>query len=120
MSYSQSDLLSEYQWKNRLVILFYDDAEDVEFVSQEILVKRNKAAFDERDIKVLKYSQDDPLSAKLKSDFNLPKSGFIFLLVGKDGYKKLGRERRVMPKELFALIDGMPMRRMEIEERKKG
>lgn len=120
MSYSQSYLLSEYQWKNRLVILFYDNAEDIEFESQEILIKRNKAEFEERDIKVLKYSRENTEASKLRSDFNLPQSGFVFLLVGKDGYKKLGREKRVMPKELFALIDGMPMRRMEIEQRKKG
>ena len=117
--FTQSDLLSKFQWKNRLVILLFDDPSNIELESQEILINRNKLAFKERDIKVLKYNDEKPEANKLRADFGLPKAGFIFLLVGKDGYKKLAREKRVMPKELFSVIDAMPMRRMEIKERKK-
>ncbi|MEO0341702.1 MAG: DUF4174 domain-containing protein, partial [Bacteroidota bacterium] len=47
------------------------------------------------------------------------KDSFLFILIGKDGGVKL-RSTSVVPlDDLFALIDGMPMRRAEIR-RKKG
>ncbi len=50
--------------------------------------------------------------------FGLPSApGFAFVLVGKDGGVKLVRRTFVSRRELFALIDAMPMRRAEMGRR---
>lgn len=118
ISYTQSELFPEYKWKNRLVILLYDTEDNIEFKSQNIIIKRNEDGYLERDIKVLSFKHHDPIAVRLRAENSLPSKGFVFVLIGKDGYPKLIKERRVMPKALFALIDAMPMRRAEIEKRK--
>ena len=46
-----------------------------------------------------------------------PGAGSQVLLIGKDGGVKLRSTEPVSTDELFALIDSMPMRRREMEER---
>ena len=41
---------------------------------------------------------------------------FRVMLVGKDGNVKLDRHKPVFTKELFALIDAMPMRQHEMQQ----
>lgn len=45
-------------------------------------------------------------------------SGFSVVLIGKDGGEKLRRNTLLSSKELFAIVDAMPMRRAEREKRR--
>jgi hypothetical protein len=53
----------------------------------------------------------------LREKFSVNSGTFTFLLIGKDGGVKLGKEGRVKLQDIFSLIDSMPMRQREMREK---
>lgn len=105
--------LEEYQWRNRLLILFGDSSTEA-FLRQKQLLTKEKASLEERAILILEGNRQLQEQLQLNAAFE----GII--LIGKDGGIKLKKPFTVQPEAIFSLIDGMPMRKAEIRSRKKS
>ena len=110
--------ISDFQWKNRLVIVAG---------ASEALVGRfaeEKAGLEERDLRVFflsgKGSEKQPVEPELAAEFRKrlsPEPGKAMVyLIGKDGRTTLRWSMQHFSFEkLFSSIDGMPLRQREIE-----
>ena len=125
----ESDLfgqsLSDYRWKNRLVLILNPDGDDPLVHPQVESFKNLSADITERDLLVFILHRDvvtDLKGEKQRLDAEeVPYKNFQgVILIGKDGGVKLKEEYFVAPSVIFTLIDGMPMRRSEIRASKKN
>lgn len=84
-----------------------------------------EAELEDRDLLIGKFFEDAagelgeaPVSleetAGLREAFDVPEGGFALVLVGKDGGEKFRAHEPVRAREVFDLIDAMPMRRREM------
>ncbi|MCU0355573.1 MAG: DUF4174 domain-containing protein [Cytophagales bacterium] len=114
--------LSAYRWKNRILLVFAQNATQV----QKQLDQWQNAAdgFRERQLLVIQaldksgvVAQNQPLALAdvqaLRKQFNVRADEFAVVLVGKDGGEKRRWDKTVPPDEIFAVIDAMPMRQSE-------
>jgi hypothetical protein len=120
-------LLSPYLWENRILLIFAPantDARTSQFTNY--LTKRNCEVVD-RDIMIGKFVLNEPgwlngkpveagQSAELRKKYNIEDNRFAVLLIGKDGGEKYRLYEVPELDEIFALIDGMPMRQAEMQE----
>lgn len=123
MAYTQN--ISDYRWKNRLIVLVDETFETKAMQSQLNLLQNDKDALAERDIVVVQLTPKSVILAsgdrceyitgETYSALSIPKSFKGVLLVGKDGGVKLRKPFEVKPEIIFILTDGMPMRRSEIK-----
>jgi hypothetical protein len=117
---SAMDSLSQYDRKNRVLVLF-GDPEDRDMRRQIALLRAQSDELSERDMIVLQVSGDivnaihgqgGNLHAEtLRTDADIRGDGFQAILVGKDGGVKLRSNKVVGDVEMFEFIDRMPMRR---------
>ncbi len=130
LSLQQSNPLNEYQWQNRLILVFNDSDSEVQAQKQLDKFAGLTPELQERDLLIFRIDDSqvsngldskvtDIEAASLRKSFDIDIEEFAVLLIGKDGGVKLRSEQVVSSQELFALIDGMPMRRSEIR-RKNG
>jgi len=121
--------LNVYRWKNRLLIVFspYQEDSDYQAFMKEVQNERNGLI--DRDILVFEIfekgqsrSGNSPLKKDLadflRERFSVKQGSFLVILVGKDGEEKI-RWQKVNLTEIFAVIDGMPMRQREMREQGK-
>ena len=119
--------VTEYQWKNRLVVLLTDSQDSQLYQLQLEDLKTDLSGLKDRKILVITLTPDYQITGidneiKQKAVLGYEKlkketDGFEILLVGLDGYPKLRQSKLLRHHELFALIDRMPMRRSEIEKK---
>lgn len=105
--------LSVHLWEKRPVLVFADDENDEDYFKQMKILNTYFSDLQERDIVIYGdniASQNASLRRKYKP------SGFTVFLIGKDGGVKLRRDKLVSARELFSLIDAMPMRQREIQQ----
>ena len=127
---SVADLdLDALRWKNRVLVLFSPSESEASFQSQkQDLASSTKAVLD-RDLVILEIMEQGEsragnqlLSEKsvqdIREKLGVETGSFQVLLIGKDGGVKLRSSEPVSTKDLFGLIDSMPMRRQEMESRK--
>ena len=116
--------LSQLKWKNRVLLIFADQANNENLIKQRQMLQRNPGEVADRDLIIVEIvgnearNTDDP-SIRLDGDtlrkrFLPPKAGFAVVLVGKDGGSKLERTTPIDPDLLFKTIDAMPMRQSEM------
>lgn len=132
-SYSSSSAqsLQQHQWEDRIILIFAD-SEDNEFYQEQLQhLQANEAELKDRDLVVYRILDQKAFQPEgkpmerdwadaLRSSYQGEEKSFLFVLIGKDGGVKLRSNREVEVKKLFALIDGMPMRRAEMRKRGKG
>lgn len=124
-SISFAQALEQYQWKNRMLII---TAKNKELLNSqvEILAKDNKG-LEERKLVVQKVLPDRHYRLGLHSKLTHPldtyywnmrrtKKDFEIILIGLDGGVKLRQTELLSLEKLFALIDGMPMRKQELKK----
>ena len=120
--------LTQFQWKNRLLFIFAEDDNHPLFKDLQSQIAAQKAEIDDRDLIVFEVPahgparmNTDPLDRKdadsIRNHFAIPSNTFSFILVGKDGGIKLKREDRVDLSDVFGLIDSMPMRQREMQQK---
>jgi hypothetical protein len=117
--------LKQYQWKNRLLLVFAPTREEPSFKALHDSTVARRADVEDRDLVVFELLESGPSSVdgdpldpatarQLRNRFGAPPGGFSVVLVGKDGGVKLDRQDRTSLEEIFALIDSMPMRQEEM------
>lgn len=109
----QDDPLATYRWKSRVLLVFAPRADAPSLVAQRRSVEKEKAGFQDRALVVLELT-DGAKAEALRRQFNIKPENFTVILIGKDGGEKLRKSGPVSPKELFDLIDSMPMRQQEM------
>jgi hypothetical protein len=120
--------LKDYQWKNRLILVFSPSPEDPgyralekEIVDQaEEIIDRDLLVFhilETGEIKLGESSLRTGAGDYLRESFSISSGTLTVLLIGKDGGVKLRRKGGVKLDEIFSLIDTMPMRQREMREK---
>jgi hypothetical protein len=119
--------LSEFRWKNRILLIF-SVSEGVSHLSdQKELLLRDKAGLLDRDLLIFEITKGQEITelihetkhksaSDLWQSFGVSTSDFTVLLIGKDGTEKLRSYSTISSKELYAVIDAMPMRRSEMRK----
>jgi len=121
--------LRNFQWKNRILLIFAPSAENSAGSSLAAELNAQIQGVRERGLLIGEFFEAGasrfagdfltPESAEeLRGQFAVRKGTSTVILVGKDGEVKLRREAPVQAAEIFAVIDSMPMRKKEIRERK--
>lgn len=118
LAHSQVKVLEDLKWEKRVVLIFASDGFDENLIAQQEILKNDKEGYAERDLVVLTYLLADKDDQALRQKYNIQKNQFTFLLIGKDGGQKLIKNEVVKSKDLFDLIDSMPMRQSEMRRRK--
>lgn len=113
------DSLSQFEWKNRVFIVF-GNADDAKLIEQVRVLKTQTRELEDWDMIVLQVSGNavrrihgaasDIDAAKLRAQAKASDKAFETVLVGKDGGVKFRSAQVVGNVEIFDLIDRMPMR----------
>lgn len=126
-----SQNLSHYQWENRLVLLFAPSLSYTDYQIQMDSFQQQKSGMSDRKLVVLSVFSDNMTSTDNKAwtdtdvrilmkKYLRPDQESAFLLIGLDGGVKWHTELPVGTEVLFSRIDGMPMRRRELEKSDDG
>lgn len=107
--------LDAARWKQRVLVLCAASADDAQLRSQRDWLRGREPEFADRDLVVVPAVGDATLRQRLCSG----RAGFRVVLIGKDGTVKLERGQPVRPEAIYRLIDGMPMRREEMRQRRQ-
>ena len=120
--------LTDYQWKNRLILAFSPSTKNTGYrvFSKEIAVQPDEVV--DRDLLVFHILETGEIKLGepslqagsgdyLRERFSISPGRFTVLLIGKDGGIKLRREGGVELDEIFSRIDTMPMRQQEMREK---
>jgi hypothetical protein len=124
ISFAQN--LEQHEWKDRVLIV---TATSTKLVEQQIgLLSKDLKGLKERKLVVYKVnpnqytkgidSQNWVANQTLYSKLKQTQKDFEVILIGLDGGVKLRQTELLSLEKLFALIDGMPMRRAEIKRNK--
>jgi hypothetical protein len=122
--------LSQYRWKNRLLLIFAPNRSHPMFdvLHQSLAAKKSEVS--DRDLVIFEIFESAPSSINgkvidsesahlLRERFDVRPGKFAVVLIGKDGGIKLKRRDRIDLKEIFGLIDAMPMRQEEMRRKTK-
>jgi len=120
--------LSAHQWKNRLILLLLNDATSSELQAQLTEFRTQLAGMKERKLVVyqiqanqfqrgLNSDNEWIHSNKLYKKYKSDDTPFEVILIGLDGGIKLTQHELLTCQKLFAIIDGMPMRRRELRRK---
>lgn len=123
--------LDAYRGLNRLIILSSPDASSTEKITAFRLKER--AQLEERDLKIIDVSENThrvdaalrlspEQTAKIRKELNLEagETRPVFILIGKDGGEKARCQDTLELRKWLVLIDQMPMRQAEAQDRKKS
>ena len=114
--------LSQLEWEHRILVLWSQSPQQ----DYEIIFASNKNEIDDRDMilfvldeSVLVTNYEDRLGSDLleKIKARFPKTEGNYVLIGKDGGVKL-RGEMLDINNVFGEIDLMPMRQLEIQNRR--
>ena len=122
--------LDSLRWKNRVLVLFSPTESDVSFQLQKQELASSAEGVLDRELMVLEIIEQGQsragnqlLSEKSVQDIRkrlgVQTGPFQVLLIGKDGRVKLRSAEPVQVKDIFGLIDSMPMRQQEMDSKKK-
>lgn len=120
--------LSTHQWKNRIILILVDDLTNPELQTQLTEFRTQLAGMKERKLVVyqiqanqfqrgLNAENEWITSNKLYKKYKSDDSPFEVILIGLDGGIKLTQHELLTYEKLFAIIDGMPMRRRELRQK---
>ena len=122
--------LEQHQWKNRVLVIKTSDLNSTLYLDQLEAFHTSKDGFIERKLIVYsitknRYTLIDYNKGKLNATGKVSKKqfqslfkekeNFEILLIGLDGRVKLRQYELLSTKDLFRIIDNMPMRRNEIK-----
>jgi len=123
--------LSAYKWENRIIIISSSENISDQYLQQLKLFSQEIEALKERKLILCQHVGDHykivhhpefVIDASWRETSSLNKylkdgEGFSVVLIGLDGGVKLRQNEILETKDLFSIIDGMPMRKDEIRQR---
>ena len=119
--------LESHRWRDRVLLLITVDLKNPEYIRQIHALKEYPAELEARKLMVCtvvenRYAKGLPAGSWRSGVQNRfattdAKTGFRLVLIGLDGGVKLDTSSFVHLETLWALIDGMPMRRAELENK---
>ncbi len=122
--FAQSQELSSRQWKNRVLLVMSEDPNDPMVKQQVSLFSQDAEEMKERKLILFQVFPEFFLmggdsairrsSAAVYFDYKSAKKSFEMVLIGLDGDEKMRRTELIRPDDLYAIIDAMPMRRLEM------
>lgn len=124
--------LADYQWKNRVLLLFAPSTKAPGYEQQQRLFAAAEArAYEARDLLLVELfgkgrsrAAGTPIAAdaaaRLRERFGVAPEAFALILIGKDGTEKRRDTAPVKPEAIFDAIDAMPMRQQEMERQGGG
>ncbi len=101
---------------NREVYIFYTKNGVALKEKQLAELDKDKKGWQERNLVLHLVNSDSAASEREKWKVEVTQP-FTFLLIGKDGGEKFRSDSFVSNSQLFATIDGMPMRKAEMRRR---
>lgn len=121
------DPLSALRWESRVLLVFAESDDADEVAAMQAALQSFEPEMIERDLKVgwLLVDGDSRLDDRtidreqanaLRQRTRVDAGSFAVLLIGKDGGVKARYDQVPDLRSVFALIDGMPMRRQEMRE----
>ena len=120
--------IKKHEWKNRVLLIISDDKNDLKYRNQLKVLKKDKTELLDRKLVIyevskneynLNFEEKSIQSSKLFHQFNKENTPFLAILIGLDGGIKLEQDSLLSTEKLFAIIDGMPMRKRELRKNKK-
>ncbi len=121
--------LSSHQWKGRLVLVLFDSVSIATYQDQIKQFQENENGLNERKLIIYHINPKEYKRGLLNSNWQRSKrlfnqykktdTHFEIILIGLDGGIKWRQSEFVSCKELFAVIDVMPMRRAELNKKEK-
>ncbi|MFS4416272.1 DUF4174 domain-containing protein [Maribacter sp. 2307ULW6-5] len=121
--------LGKHLWKERILLLISNGLEDAALRAQWRALQKEQKELRKRDLVVYVLTDEGSFFLGVDGESEEPepldgvgrperyKDGVV--LIGKDGTKKMERPFPVRPKDIFNLIDAMPMRRAEMNKNKQ-
>ena len=100
---------------HRQLLIFGNDKNQYLVDQQLILLNQHSKGVKERAIKITVLEMGNSLFVK----YNVSKTKFTVLLVGKDGTEKYRTNSILQMNNLFSIIDAMPMRKAEMLKENK-
>jgi hypothetical protein len=118
--------LKQYRWQNRLLLIFAPSEDYPAYRGLADELRRQQNGVHDRDLLVFSLLEkgqsrlgdsrlDHATGEALRNRFSAKQGTFMVVLIGKDGGEKLRREEGGTLREIFGLIDTMPMRRREMQ-----
>ncbi len=107
--------LDTFKWRARPLIVFADSPFDPSFIQQMELLTEDVDDLIDRDILWI-FDTDTENRSELRRQ--LRPHGFGLVLIGKDGQVKLRKALPYDMREISRTIDKMPLRQLEVEERR--
>lgn len=123
-----SQMLDNHRWQNRVILLFSDQAGKDTLQKQTALLTQHQEGVTDRDLVIYqiyahsgvkpngKAMNSEEVSSLRQQYASEAEATFLFILIGKDGTVKMRRNELVPIRDLFGIIDQMPMRRREMRE----
>lgn len=120
--------LTQYQWKNRVLVVSAPADDDINLREQQDNVALTPDEFASRDM-ILVTLLDNAISTAgdreltteeavtTRAALGVRPGSFALRLIGKDGSVKLSADTATPMTEIYALIDSMPMRQREKADR---
>lgn len=116
--------IKKHQWKKRVLLVFTTDIHSDDFKNQVLILQEHQKELLERKLVVYTFTKSEYAfnfenSWQKSKKFKNEEENFKALLVGLDGGIKLKQDTILSVKKLCTIIDGMPMRKNELEKQKK-
>lgn len=123
------DFFEAFEWENRLLLVFAPAADDPRLRQQNEILDTVGAGLADRDMRIIRLRPDAavtvdgmaveaPAATEIYRDFDIDNSEFAVLLIGKDGTLKMKQTAPAATDAVFDLIDSMPMRQLEMQQKR--
>ena len=99
----------------RKLYIFSNEQHSVLMQQQLKLFYKDSTELKERDTRIIIVKKE----SILWKEFNVAPDAFTVILIGKDFTEKYRTSQLLQPATLYNLIDAMPMRRQEIQNKKR-
>ena len=126
---AQDNIMVEHKWQKRIICIVADNATDSLYKYQIAELTEDVKGLEERKLMIYDIHKDKyrilfpkesasqwAYSNDIYQKYTESEASFNLLLIGLDGGIKLRQQDFLTTKELFRIIDSMPMRRAEIRD----
>ncbi|MDQ3290511.1 MAG: DUF4174 domain-containing protein [Bacteroidota bacterium] len=126
---NHANLTQMDQGKHRFVLVFAPDSQNEFLLEQDKMLRQAHLGLSERDLLVVQVvdnnvevnphvKEEFPSAASLRQTYKVSPNNFAVVLIGKDGTEKYRAAHAQAPAVLFEIIDAMPMRQNEMQQKR--